>query len=302
MRLRIIILILASALLAGCVARSGATNDGKVSVVASFFPIFEAAQKVGGDRVDVTNLTPVGAEPHDLELSPPQLDSLLGADVLLYMGRGFQPAVEEAAKGRHDGVTVDVLDAVADSLRGAQGQETLSGGLDPHVWLDPVLMGTIVSRVQQALTEADGEGAGTYEQNAQAYMAELTALDGRYRSGLTGCARTLVVTSHAAFGYLAGRYGLEQEAITGLDPEAEPDPKRLAELADLVREKGVTTIFTETLVSPRVAQTLAREVGVQTAVLDPLEGLTADEQKAGEDYVSIMDRNLGTLRMALGCP
>jgi zinc transport system substrate-binding protein len=229
------------------------------------------------------------------------VDDLLGAGVVLYLGRGFQPAVEQAVKQRHDGVTVDVLEAVGGQLRTLSGGETLRGGLDPHVWLDPVLYRAIVQRVRDALAQADPAGKATYAANADADERRLDELDHDYRARLASCQRHTIVTSHAAFGYLSARYGLAQVPITGIDPEAEPDPKRLADLTALVRRQGVTTIFTETLVSPRVAEALAREAGVRTAVLDPLEGLTPAEIAKGDSYDSVMRRNLAILRSALGC-
>ena len=286
--------------LVGC-SRSPQGAGGKISVVASFFPIYEAARRVGGGRVQVTNLTPTGAEPHDLELSPKHVDEILDARVVLYMGLGFQPAVEETVRERGDGITTDLLAALSSQLRKLQGEGALPGGADPHVWLDPVLMADLVLEVRDALTRADPAGGAIYLRNADAYRSEVVGLDGRFRSGLHDCARRVIVTSHAAFGYLASRYGLRQEAISGLSPEAEPDPKRLAQLTDLVRRERVTTIFTEELVSPSVANTLAREAGVRTAVLNPLEGLTAEEIARGEGYVSVMEQNLRTLRAALGC-
>jgi zinc transport system substrate-binding protein len=269
-------------------------------VVANFYPVYEAARRVGGARVQVRNLTPAGAEPHDLELSPKQVDELLDAKVVLYMGLGFQPAVEKVAKERHDGVTVDLLAALSSRLRQLPtgGEEH---GTDPHMWLDPVLMGAIVDEVARALARADPGGTSTYEQNASGYRTEIEGVDQQYRGGLAHCDRRTIVTAHAAFGYLAERYGLVQEAIAGISPEADPDPKRLAELTDLVRREAVTTIFTEELVSPRVADTLAREAGVRTAVLNPLEGLTPAELAGGEGYVSVMNENLAALRAALGC-
>jgi zinc transport system substrate-binding protein len=302
-KVRAILISIAVAALGTACASKGSTSsgDGPVAVVASFYPVFEAAVRVGGDRVSVVNLTAAGVEPHDLELTPPQVDQILDADVLLYLGEGFQPAVEAAARDRSIGVSVDLLRAISAQLR-----ELPSGsqehGTDPHVWLDPVLMEGLVERTRDALVTADPEGRATYRANAAAFLAELRQLDQRYRAGLTGCSRDVMVTSHAAFGYLSARYGLRQEAISGISPDAEPDPARLAELADLVRRDGVTTIFTEELVSPEVADTLARETGATTAVLDPLEGLTKEEAAQGEDYVSIMERNLATLRAALGCP
>jgi zinc transport system substrate-binding protein len=284
--------------LAACGSNPSSTTDANVAVVASFYPLYEAATKVGGDRVEVTNLTPAGVEPHDLELSPDQVDALLDASVVLYLGHDFQPAVQAIAEQREAGA-VDLL-AGLDLHSAPPGSEET--GTDPHVWLDPALMGRMVDEIRATFAEVDPSGETAYRTNADAYQAEIDALDGRYRDGLSHCARDLIVTSHAAFGYLAAEYGLRQEAIAGIDPSAEPDPQRLAELADLVQQEGVTTIFTEELVSPAVAETLARETGAETAVLNPLEGLTEDEVAAGANYVSVMDDNLGTLRAALGCP
>ncbi len=291
----------ALAVVAGVVAPPAAGAASKRSVVAAFYPIAYAAQQVGGTRVSVTNLTPAGAEPHDLELSPAQMDRLLDADAVFVMGRGFQPAVEKAAQQR-DGVTVDVLDKLPIGAGSKQVKaEGSSSGLDPHVWLDPVLMQGIVRQVQRGLTKADPKGAAVYAKNADSLVAELEALDAKFRAGLAHCTRDLIVTSHEAFGYLAERYGLRQEGAAGIDPAAEPDAKRIAELTDLVKKNGVTVVFTESLVSSRVADTLAREAGVKTDTLDPLEGLSGKKQAAGDDYFTVMDTNLRKVRAALGC-
>jgi zinc transport system substrate-binding protein len=258
------------------------------SVVAAFYPVAWAAEQVGGSRVAVTNLTPVGAEPHDLELTPNQLDTLLDADAAFVMGHDFQPAVEHAADQR-DGTTVRLLDHLP-----------VRAG-DPHVWLDPVLMRGLVAQVRAALTKADPAGKASFAHNATALDAKLAALDQRYRDGLANCRRHELVTAHEAFGYLARRYGLRQDGVAGLAPDAEPDARRLGQLSDLVRRKGVTTVFTESLLSPRIADTLAREAGVHTAVLNPLEGLTDKERTRGDDYLTVMDANLAKLRAALGC-
>jgi zinc transport system substrate-binding protein len=295
------VVLMVGLLAVGCASSSGAQNgNGEVSVVANFYPVYEAATMIGGCPVEVANLTPAGAEPHDLELSPKQVDEILDADVLLYFGEGFQPAVQDAVRGRREGVTVDLLSAVRSELRPAPpgSEET---GTDPHVWLDPVLMGKLVDAVRDALVRADPAGRQGYDSRAARYRGQIEALDGKFRTGLSHCVRRVIVTSHAAFGYLAGEYGLEQEAISGISPEAEPDPRRLAELTDLVEAKGVTTIFTEELVSPRVADALANEAGVKTAVLSPLEGLSSDEQARGDTYVTVMERNLAEFRAALGC-
>jgi zinc transport system substrate-binding protein len=275
------LLVLSAVGLAALVTSSmPASAASRRSVVAAFYPVAWAAAQVGGNRVAVTNLTPAGAEPHDLELTPDQMDTLLDADVAFVMGKGFQPAVESAADQR-DGATVRLLDRLP------------RRGGDPHVWLDPVLMRRIVGQVRDSLTKADPAGKAVYARNAAALDAQLADLDERYRKGLT---------AHEAFGYLARRYGLHQSGVAGLAPDAEPDAARLAELADLVKRDGVTTVFTESLLSPRIAATLARETGVRTEVLNPLEGLTAKERSRGDDYVTVMDANLTKLRTALGCP
>ncbi len=283
------------------VAPAGASRS-KVDVAAAFYPVAFAAQKVGGTRVGVTNLTPVGAEPHDLELNSDQLDRLLDAKVAFVLGRGFQPAVEKAAD-RRDGPTVDLLPKLVDARGKKVAEEGETGGLDPHVWLDPVLMSQLVGEVERSLAAADPKGAATYERNTHALRDQLGALDARYRERLTGCARDVLVTSHEAFGYLATRYGLHQQGVAGLSPDQEPDPARLGELAQLARDQGVTTVFTEENVSPRIAQTLAREAGgLKTKVLSPLESLTKKERDAGADYFTLMDANLDKIATALGCP
>lgn len=324
--------VLAAALLSACGggdgdAGDGAGDEGHIEVVASFAPLAEVAQRVGGERVAVRNLTAPGAEPHDLELTPAAVDALEDADVVVVLGRGFQPAIEEVA-ARRDGPTVVVLDAldvgpgeVADAHGhddeghddghaddGGAGDEDGhaddggAGVVDPHVWLDPTKMAAIVDLVEDALAEASPADRPEFSRNAEALREELRALDAEFARGLADCERRLLVTAHAAFGWLAGRYGLEQEAIAGLEPDQEPSAQRLAELADLARAEGVTTVFTETLVSAEVAETLAREAGgLRTAVLDPLEGFTEEQVAAGADYFSVMRRNLATLRAALGC-
>jgi zinc transport system substrate-binding protein len=283
-------------------AEPAGASRSKVSVAAAFYPVAFAAQKVGGTRVDVANLTPVGAEPHDIELNSEQLDRLLEAKVAFVLGNGFQPAVEKAAD-RRDGLTVDLLPELVDARGKKVAKEGKTGGLDPHVWLDPVLMSQLVGEVARGLAAADPKGAATYEKNARALQDQLAALDTRYRERLTGCARNLLVTSHEAFGYLATRYGLHQEGVAGLSPDAEPDPARLGELAELARDQGVTTVFTEEAVSPRIAQTLARDAGgLRTEVLSPLESLTKRERADKADYFTLMDANLGKIATALGCP
>jgi len=286
--------VLLAAVAAACGRSGERPGDGRVDVVASFYPLAEVAQRVGGERARVTNLTPPGGEPHDMELTSRDLDRIETADVVVYLGGGFQPAVEKAV-ARAGG---DVIDALGDELGLLGGEDH---GTDPHVWLDPTLLARIAERVAAALAATDPAGAAAYAANARAYLSELEGLDRDFQQGLAQCDRRLIVTAHASFGYLARRYRLTQEPITGLSPEAEPDPGRLADLTELVRAGGTTTLFYETLVSPKVAQTLARETGAKTAVLDPVEGLSKDDAKAGKTYMSVMRENLAALRSALGC-
>ena len=284
--------------LAGC-SPSGASDEGTTTVVASFYPLAEAASEAGGDLVSVDDLTPPGVEPHDLELAPDDVEAIATADVVVYLGGGFQPAVQDAVTQGAQGVAVDALDSV-DTLAPPMGEASLT--VDPHVWLDPVRVESIVGAVARALAAADTEHASIYRRNADAYIDELDELDGEVRAGLSNCERSTIVTSHEAFGYFADAYGLKQVAIAGLSPEAEPDPRRLAEIRDLVRQEGITTIFSEVLVSPKVAETLAEEAGVAVQVLNPIESLTADQAQSGADYLSIMRMNVDTLRRVLGCP
>jgi zinc transport system substrate-binding protein len=271
-----------------------------VHVVGAFYPVAYAAQRVGGSRVQVTNLTPAGAEPHDLELTPKQFDEILDADVVFDMGRRFQPAVEKAAEER-GGTTVTLLDRLPIHAGNKQVAEDDPSALDPHVWLDPVLMQHIVQQVQTALTKADPKGRAIYTRNADAFVQQLRALDQRYRNALSDCAIHVIVTAHEAFGYLAKRYHLQQEGVAGISPDAEPDAKRLAQLTDLVKRDHIKVVFTETLVSPRIADTLAREAGVTTDVLDPLEGLSDSAITHSDNYITIMDSNLTKLARALEC-
>jgi zinc transport system substrate-binding protein len=292
-------LLAVALLLSGCGSTSSSAEEG-TSVVASFYPLAEAASRVGGDLVSVQNLTPPGVEPHDLELAPDDIEAIANADVIVYLGGGFQPAVEDALAEAEHAVTVDALNAVATNAAPAsEADEGLT--VDPHVWLDPARYEEIVRSVSAALSKADPANEATYAANAEAYIGQIAALDEEFRVGLSDCERTTIVTSHEAFGYLADAYGLTQVGILGLSPEAEPDPRRLAELRDLVEREGVTTIFAEELVSPKVAETLASEAGVRVAVLNPIESLTDAQEKAGEDYLSLMRENLDTLRRALGC-
>ena len=281
--------------------RSASPAGDPVQVTVGFYPYEFVASRVGGDDATVVNLTEPGAEPHDLELSPRQVAAVGESDLVVY-SKGFQPAVDEAVEQQAADRALDVLTAV--ELRESAehegeepaGEEHADEGADPHVWLDPVRLATIAGAVADELAERAPAKAEGFRARAAELKAELTALDAELRSGLDSCARTQVVTSHDAFGYLTEAYGLEQVALSGLSPDADPSPNRLAEIAALAKASGVTTVFFEELVSPKVAQSLAREVGARATVLSPLEGAP----ETG-DYLSAMRTNLTVLRTALDC-
>jgi zinc transport system substrate-binding protein len=259
---------------AGCGGDAGGAEE---SIVAAFYPLAYAAEQVAAPGTPVVDLTPPGAEPHDLELSARDVERVRDAALVVYAGNGFQPAVEDAVAGRQD-PSLDVL-------------ETGKGG-DPHVGLDP----RRVAGVARSLAAALGRPGA-----AQPLVERLEALDTELEQGLRRCERREIVTSHAAFSSLAERYGLVQVPLTGLSPEAEPGARDIEHLVGEVRETGATTVFVEPLVSPRLAETVAREAGATTAVLDPLEGLSQARLDAGADYVGVMRENLAALRAALGC-
>lgn len=297
-------------------AACGGSTDGggaggdKVSVAAAFYPFAYAVQQVGGDLVDVDNLTSPGVEPHDLELRPKQVAAVQDADLVVFEEH-FQNAVDEAVDqaDRSDDDTVDVADVVTLRPTQAGGEEEHGddhaeedhdhGDEDPHTWLDPDNMIAITKAVESRLSTIDPDHADEYAANATAFESELTALGDDFATSLKTCRTRTIVTSHAAFQYLAARYDLTQVPIAGIDPSNEPSPAQLADITQLVRAQGITTIFTEELVSPAIADTIAKETGATTATLDPIEGLS-DKTKS-ETYLTLMRKNLDTLTKANGC-
>jgi zinc transport system substrate-binding protein len=285
------------AALVGC-GGSDTASSGK-QIVAAFYPLAFAAERISPDAT-VTNLTPAGAEPHDLELSARDVELVETADAVFYLGSSFMPALEAVAENASAFDLLEGLELLEGGDGHGHGEEEHSEdsehdgeeAFDPHVWLDPMRLAAMTERMAEELGDPDA---------ADALVAELTELDDELRAGLERCERRTIVTSHAAFGYLAEAYGLEQIALTGITPETEPSAKAIEALVQEVEEEGATTVFFETLVSPDLAETVAREAGATTAVLNPLEGLTDDEIDAGADYFSVMRENLDALRTALGC-
>jgi len=316
----------------GEAASSDTSGAAPLKVMASFYPLQYVVEQVGGDKVEVESLTPPGTEPHDLELSPAAVASLEDAAAVVYLS-GFQPAVDEAIKQASPARALDVSEeatlpaghseedhgtethtedaaekehtdeAEAGHAEEGHADEAHSGeshsdeGQDLHFWLDPERLAHTAHAVAEELAEADPANAAEYEANAEALSGKLTALDKDFSQGLETCKTRTIVVSHEAYGYLAAKYNLNQAGLAGLAPETEPSPARLAEIGQVVKDQGVGTIFTETLVNPKVAETLAADLNVKTAVLDPLEGLTDNSS----DYEKVMRSNLDALRTALDC-
>ena len=303
--------------LSGCAAFSDTVprrDDGELNVVAAFYPLQFVAERVGGDLVTVSDLTRPGQEPHDLELSPKQTAEVALADLVVFE-KGLQASVDAAVKQSgaeivdaaavaglepmshdgHDDVdhhgTGETADEEADEAHD-------HGDQDPHFWQDPLKLAKVADAVADRLATLDPAHASTYHSNAEALTADLTELDQEYTTGLADCERNTIVVSHNAFGYLS-RYGLYIEPIAGLSPDAEPTPADLGRLHDLIDSEGITTVFGERLVPVELSETLAHDMGITTAVLDPIEGLS--DETADEDYLSLMRANLKALKEANGC-
>jgi zinc transport system substrate-binding protein len=329
---------LATITLAGCGNSSAGGSGGKLDVVASFYPLEFIAKSVGGDAVNVTTLTAPGVEPHDLELTPKQVGTIAEAKLVVFE-KGLQPAVDEAVEQNAKDAGFDVAPAAKLEATGANFEEHGEGeaagpsgstptgttkpaayvepaaatqsaahtetaahtddALDPHFWLDPVRYAGVVQAVTDKLVEVDPANADAYKQRATTLLGEVTKLDTEYKTGLADCKLKTFVTSHEAFAYLAKRYGLTMVGIAGFTPDAEPTPSRIKEVQDIVRDQKVTTIFYEELVSPKVAESIARDVHVKTAVLSPIEGLS--DANSQETYLSLMRENLQELRKANSC-
>lgn len=278
--------LLAVTVLASTLTGCGTTGgDGRPTVVASFYPLQYLVESIAGDRVRVVDLTQPGVEPHDLEPQVQQVAEVASADLVVYSG-GLQPAVDRTVEENAADHHLDVRDVVH-----------LTGD-NPHFWLDPLRMIKAATAIEARLAEVDPAGAGTYAANLRSLTATLTSLDHAYAAGLQHCARNLVVTSHDAFGYQT-RYGLRFAPIAGLAPDTEPSPAHLNQLRDLIRTEHITTVFSEAIASPKLADTLAHDLGLSTGVLDPIEGLV---KGSTQDYSSLMRTNLDALRLANGCP
>lgn len=299
---RLLAVVVTLSVLAAC-APVGEPRDGRLHVTAAFYPLQYVAERVGGSDVDVTSLTHPGAEPHDLELTSRDVAGLQDADLVVYL-KGFQPAVDAALSASPPQALLDASSAASLDLTytpvSGPAEPPAESHRDPHFWLDPLRLLDVATALERSMAAADPTHAGDYAANLSRLATDLKTLDHDLSAGLSDCTSRDLVTSHNAFGYLAERYDLHQVGISGLSPEAEPDPRQLARVATYVRDHHVRTVYFETLVSPDIADTVARETGARTAVLDPLEGLS--DASAGTDYLSVMRSNLTQLKEGQPCP
>jgi zinc transport system substrate-binding protein len=274
-------------------------TDHKVRVVASFYPIYFFAERIGGERAVASSVTPSGVEPHDYEPTPQDMVNVQKSDIVFLNGGGLEAWSDNVAQNIDKKKTSVVT--IGESLFSRTITEDGKDMTDPHIWLSPEVAKKMVSIMEDAYVQKDPDQALHYKTNADLLQRDLSLLDEQYRQGLASCRTKDIITSHAAFGYLASSYGLTQVPIAGLSPEAEPSAQDLSSLTDFARKNNVRFIFFESLVSPKLSQTLAHEIGAKTLVLNPLEGLTAQQQQRGDDYFQVMRENLTNLKTALEC-
>lgn len=311
---RFTVMAAAALLLAACGDDRDGSTEGtepggqRLTVVTGFYALEYALERVAGDQVEIVSLTAPGIDPHDLELSPRDVGRIGSADLVLY-ATGMQDAVDQAVAQQAPDHALDAaqaagLVALGDHHVDEDAHEDTDddhdhGEEDPHFWLDPTRYADVVEAISEELAELDPDGAEEYRANAAEFVAELTDLDEAYRTGLSSCEYTDVITTHAAFGYLTDRYGLVQVPMTGISPESEPTPGRMAQITRLVQDRGVPTIYSEIIAGTQIADTIAAETGATVLALDPIEGLT--DASPGDNYVEIMQANLEALRVGQVC-
>ncbi len=301
----------AGMMLSGCTGKVKESDTGKLKVMASFYPVYDFAVKIGGDKAEVTDMVPAGTEPHDWEPATRDIADLEQADIFIYSGAGMEHWVKDVLASLDNQKLISVEASNGITLNPGHGHEAGQekeaaskeehdhGEYDPHVWLSPVNAKKEMENIKNAFVEADPGNKEYYEANYKTYAERFDQLDQSYKDTLSSLPNHVVVVSHEAFGYLCNAYGLTQMGIEGLSPDSEPDPARMAEVIDFVKKNQVKTIFFEELVSPKVAETIAKETGAVTQVLNPIEGLGDEEIKAGDDYFSVMEKNLEVLKEAL---
>lgn len=274
-------------------------NSDKLQVVTSFYPLYFFTSQITQDRADVYNITPAGAEPHDYEPSTRDIAKIEDSALLVLNGgklEAWGDKIKENLQNKNT-VTITVGETIATQQIIEDGEKIQ----DPHIWLDPVLAKKEVEIIAQGLIQVDPANSEFYQTNAQTLLNKLDTLNSKFSQGLNNCAKKDIITSHASFGYLASQYSINQVAISGLSPDSEPSVQKLAEVADFAKKNQVKYIFFESLVSPKLSQTIANEIGAQSLVLNPIEGLSDTDIKNGKNYFSEMENNLKNLKIALAC-
>ncbi|MCZ7358305.1 MAG: metal ABC transporter substrate-binding protein [Candidatus Methanoperedens sp.] len=287
----LILLIVLLVSLTGCIQQPKSSE--KINVVTSFYPLYEFSKRIGGEKAEVSVLVPAGAEPHDWEPGPQDIIKVESAQIFVYNGAGLEPYIDKIIT-KTESQKLIVVDS-------SEGIELIKEGgtPDPHIWLDPVLAKHQADAIEKAFIKADPKNSDYYTANAQALRQDLDALGANISKELAPAKKKVFITAHAAFGYFAKRYGLTQIAIAGLSPDIEPSPAKIVEIVKLAQENKVKYIFFETLVSPKLSETIAKEAGAQTLALNPIEGLSEGQIKQGENYFTLMRKNVKNLKLAL---
>jgi len=278
-------------------ASPGAVNgpSGRLQVVATFFPLYDFARNIGGDRVTVSLLVPQGAELHDWEPTPGAIRRADAAAVLIYNGVGLEPWIDQVKQALRPGIRF------VDTSEGLELLALEEGENDPHLWLDPVNAKHQVSQIRDALATTDPTNKDLYQANAEAYLARLDALHNEIQSSLAKCSRKEFISFHESFSYFAKRYGLSQLYLLG-GGEEEPSPQDMARVIETAKEKGIQVVYSEPLRDPRLAEVVADQLsGGTILVLDPLEEVSQDEIQAGKEYLGSMQQNLRNLMKGLDC-
>lgn len=297
-----VILAFSMLVLTGCSNTTAETKDvgsgEKISVYTSFYVMYDFTKKIGGDKINITNLVPAGTEPHDWEPSPSDMANIEKADILVYNGAGMENWTDKVLKSINNKklITVEASKGLK-LLDNTDKSEDLE--YDPHVWLNPLLAKQEMEAIKNALVKADSANKDYYEKNYIDNAKKLDELDQEYKTTVSKFSKKDIVVAHQAFGYICNAYGLNQVAIEGLAADSEPSPAKMAEIVKFVKANNVKYIFFEELVSPKVAEAIAHETGASTAALNPLEGLEDSDIKVGKDYFSVMRDNLEVLKKAL---
>jgi zinc transport system substrate-binding protein len=276
------------------ISKSNSTSpeDSSIlNIVASFYPIYEFVKQVGGDKVSISSLIPVGVEPHDFEPTIQQIQNAERADIVFFNGLGFEGTFLNRIQN----------DNLIDTSMETNITET-GNVINPHIWLDPILVKNQVKNIKDALIKLDPTNKEYYENNAVNFTKELDSLDALIRTTVQTCDKKDFIAFHDAFSYFANRYGLNQHSIQGVSPEGEVLPQRIQEIVELARDLGINIVYSEELVDPRFAEVIAQEVpNGRVLILSPIEGIDSEEQAAGIDYLDKMRENITNLKIGLEC-